>query len=279
MKWLAMVVVIGLPVILFSVFGLDAAARSFIGVGLYDAASVLSRDPLLRGEALYRAQRFVEAAEAFRQLGPPGSYNLGNALAQSGHLQEAITAFDAAIGNDSDDEDAVFNRSLVANLLERTQSTDPKGPIGTGGNSALAATRNNQPVPDAGAAELTATGEGRAGAHEGNSQDGARGASKVSKTGYGEKKIYDVDEFKGQGSAGDSEGIGLKGDLGAQWAKMTHDWVRRYGGKVWAQQSLVPTQMWLKTVADDPGKYLKLRLILERSRRLEAAAVSAGSVR
>lgn len=82
------------------------------------AASV-ARDPLWKGGALYRQGQYEEAADAFVQSDDSSAhYNRGNALAKSGRLAEALSAYDAVLEVDPQHADAVHNRALVARLME-----------------------------------------------------------------------------------------------------------------------------------------------------------------
>ncbi|MEM9301399.1 MAG: tetratricopeptide repeat protein, partial [Pseudomonadota bacterium] len=86
------------------------------------AAANLAEDPLLRGNAHYRNGDFEAAAQAFeRASGPDGAYNLGNALAQQQRYEEALAAYDRALADVPDMEDAIYNRELVEKLLEEQQ--------------------------------------------------------------------------------------------------------------------------------------------------------------
>ncbi|HEX5067476.1 MAG TPA: VWA domain-containing protein [Myxococcota bacterium] len=89
-------------------------------------AAKLFQDPAWRAAALYRAQDYAGAAEAFgAQEGTEAKYNLGNALARAGQLEQALGAYDQALAAQPDHADARFNRDLVAKLLEQ-QKQDPQ---------------------------------------------------------------------------------------------------------------------------------------------------------
>ncbi|MEM9305031.1 MAG: VWA domain-containing protein, partial [Pseudomonadota bacterium] len=91
----------------------------------FETAANLAEDPLRRGNAHYRSGDFEAAAQAFeRAPGPDGAYNLGNALAQQQRYEEALAAYDRALAESPDMEDAVFNRELVEKLLEEQQQQE-----------------------------------------------------------------------------------------------------------------------------------------------------------
>lgn len=87
------------------------------------AATVLEQ-PGWRGSALYRNGQYDDAAKAFaNQPGAVGDYNRGNALARAGQLEEAISAYQQALEQQPDFEDARFNQQLVQQLLNQQQKS------------------------------------------------------------------------------------------------------------------------------------------------------------
>lgn len=94
-------------------------AEAFAAGRPADAAKLFV-DPAWRAAALYRAQDYSGAAETLNgQEGTEARYNLGNALARAGQLEQALAAYDEALAAQPDHEDARFNRDLVAKLLEQ----------------------------------------------------------------------------------------------------------------------------------------------------------------
>ena len=106
-------------------------AQAFAAGRPADAAK-LFEDPAWRAAALYRAQDYAGAAESLQgQEGTEARYNLGNALARAGQLEQALAAYDEALAAQPDHQDARFNRDLVAKLLEQQkqeqqQEQDPQ---------------------------------------------------------------------------------------------------------------------------------------------------------
>lgn len=94
-----------------------------------EAAANTLKSPEWRGSALYKAERYEEAAKAFSKANTPlADYNRGNALARAGKLEEAIKAYDSALDQDPDLEDARVNRKLVEDLLkQQAQSSQGEG--------------------------------------------------------------------------------------------------------------------------------------------------------
>lgn len=100
----------------------DQQAASALARGDHEQALDLADQPVQRGTASYRLGDFDAAAGAFANVDQAdGHYNLGNALAKSGRLEEAIAAYDHALGKEPDMEDAAYNKALIEDLLEQQQ--------------------------------------------------------------------------------------------------------------------------------------------------------------
>ncbi|GGC75058.1 VWA domain-containing protein [Marinobacter halophilus] len=85
-------------------------------------AAELLQQPGWRGSALYRDGRYDEAAQIFsEQSGALGHYNRGNALARAGQLEQALDAYQQALQQYPDFDDARANLDLVKQLLEQQQ--------------------------------------------------------------------------------------------------------------------------------------------------------------
>ena len=88
-------------------------------------AAALFKVPEWRGTSSYRAQDYESAIAAFSASDTPdGHYNRGNSLALAGNYEEAIAAYDIAIGREPDHADAIFNKEIVEELLEQQQAEE-----------------------------------------------------------------------------------------------------------------------------------------------------------
>ncbi len=85
-------------------------------------AAVLAKDPAIAGEAFYRTGDFVRAGQSWSQLNQADShYNRGNSMAQAGEFEAALAAYDAALAQDPDMQDAIFNRELVEKMKQQQE--------------------------------------------------------------------------------------------------------------------------------------------------------------
>ena len=87
-----------------------------------EAAALFERDDW-RGVAAYTGEDYAAAAEAFRSSGDAdGLYNLGNALAAQGRLDEAISAYEESLSLQPDQPDAIKNIETIKQLQDEQES-------------------------------------------------------------------------------------------------------------------------------------------------------------
>ncbi len=93
--------------------------------GQPEQAAVLFEDPKWRAAAQYRSGDFASSLGGFNaDMSADGLYNQGNALARLQEYELAIDAYDKSLALQPDNEDATFNRELVARLLEEKQQAE-----------------------------------------------------------------------------------------------------------------------------------------------------------
>ena len=250
--------------------GLMAARLPSLAVPVFD-------DPAWRAAALYEAGRYPEAIALFRAGGKKASYNLGNAMARAGDLRGALDAYDDALRFNPRDADAQANRALVARMLD--EAIDRGSGRGIANGTAQYGARynntaNQDPNDDVNA---SSSGEGLAGNKEASSSASLPGNSVVSRRGRAEQAAIDAAGGKARGSAGDAAGKGRSSTGLAMVAEAPEREVRRVT-KSFEAHEIRPDRLWLQTLPDDPGRFLKLRLKAEQTRRVEAGtAMPAGS--
>lgn len=103
----------------------DQRAQQALQAQQPQQAAQLFKNSEWRAAANYRAGNYQAAAQDLQSVdSAEADYNRGNALAQQGHLQEAISAYDAALKRDAQHEDAKFNRDLVEQMLKNQPQSE-----------------------------------------------------------------------------------------------------------------------------------------------------------
>jgi Ca-activated chloride channel family protein len=100
----------------------DQQAQSALQQERAEDAAVLAQDPAIAGEAFYRSGDFARAGQSWLQLDQADShYNRGNSMAQAGEFEAALEAYDAALAQNPEMEDAIFNRALVEEMKQEQE--------------------------------------------------------------------------------------------------------------------------------------------------------------
>ncbi len=104
----------------------EELGKESLEAGDYESAINAFQDSYRKGVAYYKAGKFPEAEEMFRQSSRPevaaqAAYNLGNALVQQQKLKEAVTAYEDVLKTWPDHTKAKENLELVKALLEQQQ--------------------------------------------------------------------------------------------------------------------------------------------------------------
>ncbi len=96
--------------------------------GRAEQAEELFQDPEWQAVAKYRNGKYSESADMFStEDSTRAQFNLGNALAHSGQIEQAIEAYDQVLSVDPEHEDAKFNRDLLAQFLQEQASQSQQG--------------------------------------------------------------------------------------------------------------------------------------------------------
>ncbi|GAA0253358.1 hypothetical protein LNAOJCKE_2818 [Methylorubrum aminovorans] len=251
--------------------------RFLMAVGLPGAAVRVFDVPAWRAAALYTAGHYGEAIPLFRAQGKRGAYNLGNALARSGDLKGALDAYDEALTYNPRDADAQANRSLIAKALEEEIDRGKGGGIANASAQYGARYNNTANQDQDDDIRSTSSGEGLAGNKEASSSASLPGTSPVARRGKAEQQAIDSGKGQARGSASDAAGRGRQGAGSAMVAAAPEREARRVT-KSFEAHEIHPDRLWLQTLPDEPGRFLKLRLKAEQARRIEAGtAIPGGS--
>ena len=137
----------------------DQQGAAALAEGDYEQAAGSFNDPDWRGTSLYRNGQYSEAAEQFARTDTPTAhYNRGNALAKAGQLEPALEAYQQALQQQPEFDDARFNQQLVEQLLQQQQQQqqqqDADGqPPERDNPQSDASQHNEQPADSAGSSD------------------------------------------------------------------------------------------------------------------------------
>lgn len=266
MRRAALALVIAPVCVALVLFGPQIAAHALLSLGLPSSAARLFGDPAWKGAALYADGRWNDAADAFAQDWA-SAYNLGNALARAGRYEEAIAAFDRALAVNADDVDAAFNKSLLEAALKGDPAPVAGGVNGVVANSPATKTGGSRDRPPS-FGETGGSGAGLAAGRETESGGGDGGAA--SKDGRAEGETMRFRRATATGAAGAADGDGRTGaDLQTSMAELLRERNNRMRRRL-TEGGVHPSLEWLQALPDDPGRFLKLRILAEKMRRLKA---------
>lgn len=248
-------------------FGPQFAGHALLSLGLPSAAAGMFSEPAWKGAAFAASERWREAETAFA-ADPASAYNHGVALARTGRFAEAIAAFDRALAAHPDDEDAAFNKALLEASLQGESKPPGGGVRGVDANSptSKAGGSRDRPLTEG---HTSGTGEGLAAGRETQSEAGAGG--KGAKEGKGASATTDSNHAAATGAAGAAGGgAGQSADLSPLIAELLRERESRVRRRL-QMGGVHPSLEWLKTLPDDPGRFLKVRILAEKARRLREA--------
>jgi len=266
MKRAAMLIFVISIVALSYLIGAPLVARALFYYGFPLAAANFLSDPVWKGATLYAAGKWNEAAESFAHDGS-SNYNLGNALVRAGRYSEAIEAYERALTIDPDDVDARYNKALIEAALQKDStavsgrpesSISPSPAIKAGGS-------RDRPPTDGGPG---GAGEGLASGNQTKGQSSAGG--KVSKDGVHAATPGEQNSGISDGAAGAFGGAGRTGEVQPNFPDLLQERESRMRRRQ-QEANVHPSLDWLQTLPDDPGLFLKAKIIAEKARRLKDA--------
>ena len=270
MKRLALLVALLLPGFALWQAGLALPGYMLLALGQPALAAALLADPAEKGAALYAAGQWQAALAAFGPQ-PQQAYNRANTLARLGRYAEAMDAYETALDLEPDNEDARFNLALVKALAG--SGTPEAGLTGTAGADSQAIEERQGHVLPASDGQTVGTGNGFAGSQEGVSARNSKGGGKIGKTGKDAGEGEASGDGQAKGSASSGGGAGKSGGMALDVATAMQNNNRKIT-RMMDHHAVQPTPEWLASLPDDPGKYLKLRLLAEQERRRGGAMPS-----
>ena len=234
----------------------DQQAQKLLEEGSASDAAQLFENPRWRAVANYRAGEYGGSAAGFAGGEDATSlYNLGNALAKMGEFESAIDAYEQALELDSGDEDAMYNRDLLKDLLQQQQDSQD----GEQGNQENASESGGGAQQSEGQSESEQSGE--------QSQSGDPGAQGE----QGESSVRDEEAA----SQEDLEAMQAELERAAQEAMQQSAEAQEQEGMTEAdaeamrraQEQQQAMEQWLRRIPDDPGGLLRRKFRYQYQRQ------------
>lgn len=227
----------------------DQRAPALIEKDPEQAAKALA-SPEWKASALYRAGRYDEAARLFGTLpGADAAYNRGNALARAGRLEEALRAYDEALAQDPDMDDARYNRRLVEQQLQQQRQQSHQHSPGQGSQSDNNRHGQQGQESQSGNDESGRTSQGQSGNRHNSDHGENSKQTQPSESGPpespGKSRENDKEQAGGDTGAGTAEGLP---DIDA--VPLSRD-----------------QEQWLRRIPDDPGGLLRRKFLQQYQQR------------
>ncbi|MGE4367679.1 VWA domain-containing protein [Thermomonas sp.] len=254
-----------------------AAAQAPRGT-LWQRADQVAYARRLEGVAAYRRGDYATAIARFSGLpDADGQYDLGNALAQAGHYDEALAAYDRALRLRPGMPDALYNRKLVAAARQQRSSSPSSSASPSSGNATPPRSGSGQPSPGQNAQGRDKGGKnatGKGGASPSAPAQGRSGAQTGGKTPDGppQPSQPSPEQARAQAQADAAQRARMQQALQGRPAQVAPAQPAPGSRAETAEERerRLANQAWLQRVPDDPGALLRARLQLEARRRVEA---------
>lgn len=239
-------------------------------------------NPEWKGSALYRAEEYEAAAEAFAQSDSArADYNRGNALARAGDLEAALEAYESALEKSPEMSDAQTNKALVQRLLEQQKQKEQQQQ------------QDGEQQGDQSDQEQSQQGEGSESSEGQQSQNssGQQGQDNQGQNQDGESQSSPSGEEGAQGQSGEQQSSSAQGENGQRASEGQQQSSRSAGAQGEAQdgqegdaqaqgarleegdvsdEERQSMEQWLRRVPDDPSGLLRRKFEYQsQQRRLE----------
>ena len=205
-------------------------------------AAALFENPEWRAVAEYEAGAYAQSAARFAEQDDLRNlYNLGNALARQGEFESAIDAYEQVLEADPGNEDAAFNRDLLAQMMQQQESQqqnqgdDQQSSDQSGGDS-------QESDSDASSQE-----QGSEGSSESQSESGEQNASQREDE-MSEEDMQALQEEL-QRAAEEAEQQARQ-----QSPQLSEEQLEALRREQEAQQAM---EQWLRRIPNDPGGLLR----------------------
>ena len=229
----------------------DQQARELLAEGDAAAAAARFEDPDWRAVAEYRAGRYRDSADAFAGGSDADSYyNLGNALARMGEYASAIESYERALDIDPGDEDAIYNRDLLRQLMEAQDAQSEQ---------------NQQSGGDSGGEAQQSEGSSESDPSDEQGNEGSQGSESQDGDSSREQEMSEEDlaalQEELERAAQEAAEQGEQNEERDGQAQADAEALRR------AQEQQQAMEQWLRRIPNDPGGLLRRKFRYQYQRQ------------
>ncbi|MBV6784461.1 VWA domain-containing protein [Xanthomonas campestris pv. uppalii] len=249
---------------------------------LWQRADQVQQQRLDAGVQAYRKGDFAAAQKAFEAVPTDGGlYNLGNALARQGQYDAAIAAYDRALKQHPNQQDAIANRAAVDAARKRQQQNNKDGkgqskdlkPSGQDGKGQQQAGQNQQDKQSGQDGQNQHDSKNQP--SEGQPPQDGRPQDAQAKNGQGEQRKQDTPPQSADAKAQQQADEAQRRKMQQAMAQAGNKQADASGKQEAAVAGETPEQReqrqavdaWLRRVPDDPGSLLRTKFRLEYERR------------
>ncbi|OQP78151.1 hypothetical protein IA54_006715 [Xanthomonas phaseoli pv. syngonii LMG 9055] len=249
---------------------------------LWQRADQVQQQRLDAGVQAYRKGDFASAQKAFEAVPTDeGLYNLGNALARQGQYDAAIAAYDRALKQHPNQQDAIANRAAVDAARKRQQQNNKDGkgqskdqkPSGQDGKGQQQAGQNQQDKQSGQDGQNQQDSKSQP--SEAQPPQDSRSQDAQSKNRQGEQRKQDTPpqsaDAKAQQQADEAQRRKMQqamAQAGDKQAAASDKQEAAVAGETPEQrEQRQAVDAWLRRVPDDPGSLLRTKFRLEYERR------------
>ena len=226
----------------------------------YATAAEQFQDPRWQASARYRNGQYAEAAKLLEQAESADDwYNQGNALAKSGRLPEALSAYNEALKLKPQDQDALANKQLVEEALEQQQQSSPQD-----GESSPQESDSSQQANDSSPQNSDSTSQdGEASQPQDSASDAAQKDQQDSTEASQDNAESGVEKPESAPQEADAQAADAKQEneepATAERAESLDDQT--------SSEEQRASQQWLQRIPDDPGGLLRRKFLYQYRQR------------
>ena len=239
-------------------------AQALYQEGDYENAAETFSSKEWKASSYYKQEKYEEAAEYFSEKeNATNHYNHANALAKSGKLEDALSYYEKALEQQTDFEDAKFNRDLVKKLLEQQQeqpeqqnSKDRSDKQEQSRDQQNDDSQKNQDSPQDGQPQERQSQDTQPQEKESQKSEDSEQSEDESEENQTQQESAQQSEDKNQPNAEPQEAQATPSEL----ADMSD------------QEKKQELEQWLRRVPDDPGGLLRRKFYIESRQKQSRAS-------